>query len=429
MKQLVYIIIASSFLAAQVFAIDMGFFQLSIFRISLLLLTLLFAAYYLVSTNKLKVIANTENRFFLRFYFIWFLYAIISVAWVMDYQSWFRSVYFIGTGFLCVLLLPHFLKDKKTFLKIFSIMLIMIAIHNLIGWYELFTLDYKFVDLARFDRYNTWHRDFSARLPISMMGNPNDYALVMLFGVFIAYISFANTSSFIWKLFSSATLVSCIILCFKTTSRANILGLLIGLTLFLILYYSKKNLLKPFFLLMVVAFGIVVYPGVLENALELISSTLQFNFGAGSGSDVVRLNLIKNGLLFLFETLGFGTGAGNIEYWMANYSRYYVGSIENIHNWWAEILVGYGLFMFLYYLFIYTTLAYKLYFAYIKINDKFVRKTSLGLLCFMAAFVIASVSSSSNISREWLWMFWSVVIAFTGYVADYKRCFGNCALK
>ncbi len=421
MKKIMYLMIASSFLAAQVFTIDLGAFQLSIYRTSLILLVLLFFLNSLANPNKVKLIANKDTKNFVRFYFIWLIYAAFTIAWVVDYQSWFMSMYFIGNGFLAVLLLPHFVKERKTFIKVFSIMNVMIAMHNLIGWYELFTMDYKFADLDRFNPYNIWEWDFSARVPISMMGNPNDYALLMVFGVFIAYICFVNATSVKWRLFSVATTASCMVLCFLTDSRANILGLLIGIALFLILYYSKNNLMKPFLILLIIIFGVVFYPGLIENILGFISSKLQFNFGVASGSVVTRLNLIKNGLVFLYETAGFGTGAGNIEYWMSNYSKYHVGGITNIHNWWLEILVGYGVFIFVYYMVTYVKLFGKLYSAYNRTSDKFARSTSLGLLCFMAAFLIASISSSSNISKEWLWVFWGVAIAFVGHLGDYNK--------
>jgi hypothetical protein len=68
MKKLVYLMIASSFLAAQVFTIDLGVFQLSIYRISLTLLTLLFLFNYLLNTDKVKLIANKNNKFYVRFW-------------------------------------------------------------------------------------------------------------------------------------------------------------------------------------------------------------------------------------------------------------------------------------------------------------------------------------------------------------------------
>jgi teichuronic acid biosynthesis protein TuaE len=148
--------------------------------------------------------------------------------------------------------------------------------------------------------------------------------------------------------------------------------------------------------------------------LAVLSNELSFSLS--HGSEFIRLNLLRNGLRFFIETFGFGTGAGNIEYWMVHKAKFYVGGVELIHNWWAEILVGYGLFVFIGYVIVYIRMAIALYHSYLKSNDKFFMSTSLSLFCVMSAFSISAVSSSSNISAEWLWLFWGVVITYIGLV-------------
>ena len=64
----------------------------------------------------------------------------------------------------------------------------------------------------------------------------------------------------------------------------------------------------------------------------------------------------------------------------------------------------------------YVSMSLILYKSYLKSKDRSICNTSLSLLCFMAAFAVGSISSSSNISKEWLWLFWGVVIAYIGYV-------------
>ena len=59
--------------------------------------------------------------------------------------------------------------------------------------------------------------------------------------------------------------------------------------------------------------------------------------------------------------------------------------------------------------------------VYKKSENEFDKSIAYGVLLFMAAFIIASISSSSNISKEWLWVYWSTVIAFQGYALDNIR--------
>ena len=49
-------------------------------------------------------------------------------------------------------------------------------------------------------------------------------------------------------------------------------------------------------------------------------------------------------------------------------------------------------------------------------KDKVDRFMSLGIMCFMVGFVIGSMSSSSNIGSQWLWVFWGVAVAYQGIV-------------
>ena len=50
-----------------------------------------------------------------------------------------------------------------------------------------------------------------------------------------------------------------------------------------------------------------------------------------------------------------------------------------------------------------------------KINNNKMNKTlSISFISCMAAYVIGSISASSNISAEWLWVFWALAIAYQG---------------
>jgi len=76
------------------------------------------------------------------------------------------------------------------------------------------------------------------------------------------------------------------------------------------------------------------------------------------------MNLIRNGLVFLSSTFGFGVGAGNIEYWMEHNPVYNTSSITNMHNWWIEILVAYGVIIFILYIVFFAKLFMNFYRKY-----------------------------------------------------------------
>lgn len=414
MKKLLYLMVASSFLAAQVFTLNINIMQLSIYRATLFIISTYLLLEHLKNKKRINISFKSDQSIIIKFYFFWFMYSMFSLGWVKDYHSWLRAIFFIGSGFLCIWIMSSYVKSQKEFKLLFIIMLFMITFHNIIGWSELLTGVYKFIDISRIDLYNQFSYNPLVRVPVSMMGNPNDYATLMICGVFISYITFMNSKSKLVRLLSISSICSSIILIIKTTSRANILALIVGIIIFIYIRFFKKINIRTMLLIILLPTIILIYPLFLENIFQIISSKLQFSFDGGS--DYIRLNLIKNGLNFLIATLGFGTGAGNIEYWMETKSLYYVGNIKNIHNWWMEILVGYGIFVFIGYISVYYKILKKIYKSYFYSSDKFIKNTSLALFCYMVSFIISSISSSSNIPKEWLWMFWGVVVAYVGYI-------------
>ena len=414
MKILIYLMIASSFIAADLISINIKIMELSLFRISLIIITFYMILESFKTNTKISLKFKDNQDIIKKFYFIWLMYSLFSIGWVKDYYSWLRAVFFIGSGFFCITILSRYLKNEKDFMNVFRIIFIMVVLHNLIGWGELLTGNYKFADLTRFDRYNQFANNPSVRIPISMFGNPNDYATFLVIGVFVSYIVYSNSNNKIVKFSCILTIISTIFLLAKTNSRANILGLVLGLIVFILLKLFREINLKTLLIGLAIPMFLILNINRLINIIQLFTNKVKIDFT--TGSDLTRLNLIKNGLYFLKETIGFGTGAGNIEYWMENRRMFPVGSIRNMHNWWMEILVGYGLIIFIGYIFVYYKKFKVLYHSYKNTNNKFIKNTSIGLLSIMGSFVVSSISSSSLLPSQWLWVFWGVVIAYIGYI-------------
>lgn len=414
MTFLVYIMVASAFISADLISINIKIMELSLFKISVLIIFLLTVFNYLKRGRKLNLKPKNLQDIIIKFYLLWFFYAVISSIWVKDYYSWIRAVFFIGIGFISIWLLSVYMKKEKTIKHVFFVIYIMMVIHNILGWYELLTNNYLFADIIKLDKYRQFGYNSAARVPISMFGNINDYATALVIGIFVSYIVLSNSNKKILKVAGLCNIVSSIILLTRSHSRANMLGLIVGIFIFIFIKYFRRISIKS--LAVIVFIPILFGFAFSKKIIEVFFKELQFDFYSDKGSDFIRLNLIKNGLLFLKNTVGFGTGAGNIEYWMENYKIYDVAHIVNMHNWWVEILTGYGIIIFALYIWIYIKMFRFLYFTYIKSGNAFIKNTSLGLICIMASFVISPISSSSNIATAWLWVFWGIVTAFIGYV-------------
>lgn len=407
-KVIIYLTIMASFISAGFFSVNLGPYKLSVFR-TLVAFILLKMFCELVIQKIKKPILNKSVKFSLIFMMFWFVYAILSAIWVYDFAGWIKSVYFIGLGFVLILIMLNYLVLKEDIVIAFRHVSVMIAAHNILGWFEVITGRYFFLSPEKISEY------VRKGLPVTMFGNTNDYALFMFFSIFILVICWFNVKNQKEKYFYSILIPSSVILLILTGSRASILGMVIG-TITLIVSILDRKKIK--FLLFFIVFGMIILvfltPNVFEGIQNQILMQFNFNFSRQDSSDYVRMNLIRNGLYFLFETKGFGTGAGNIEYWMVNYGRYNTEGIINIHNWWLEILVGYGVITFTLYLLFYIRLIVD-FSRKIKADLSMLDKSlSFGITAMLVGFLVAAVGSSSNISSEWLWVVWSLIITYQG---------------
>lgn len=411
-KILVYISIITSMIgSASVFAIDLGIVQLSLFRISILLLFLYMFIRIIIKDKKIRVNNQKPNSYSIKFMLIWVIYAFFSLAWVKDYNAWMRALFFLSFGLIVFNIYSKYLKSEFDILLAFRLIFIIVLIHNFLGWYEIKTGTYLFLETEKIATYTR----ISA--PVTTFGNTNDYATFMLFSVWVSYICLINAKNIISKFIYIFLIISSVLLLISTSSRANLLGFILSMMLFIVLSMKRKKTRNISLALLGIVFLIVLLnPEVIKSLFISINENLSFNVSSQSGSDFVRINLIKNGLFFLIFTLGFGVGAGNIEYWISHKAIYNTGGILNIHNWWLEILVGYGVLIFIMYIVFYVKLFKSVYRKFKYSRSKVDMSISLGIMCFMIGYVIGSISSSSNISSEWLWVFWGIAVAYQGIV-------------
>jgi teichuronic acid biosynthesis protein TuaE len=407
-KMIVYFTIMASLITAGFFSIGVGPFKLSVFRMLVIMIFLMMGFDFLIIRLK-RLTYHKSIRFSMIFMLFWFFYALLSVIWVKDFNGWLRSVYFIFLGVLLMFIMISYLTKKEDIVLALKFISVMIVAHNILGWFEVFTGRYFFLSSERLAEY------IRKSLPVSMFGNTNDFALFLFFAIFILMICWANAENLKAKVFYAVTLFSSIILLVLTGSRASILGMILGLGVVLVSLLDRKKLtfLAKLSLLMLLIF-VFFSPNFIKDIQTQVISQLSFNFSRQDSSDYVRMNLIRNGLSFLMQTNGLGTGAGNIEYWMANFALYNTEGITNIHNWWFEILVGYGVLTFALYSAFYARLV-SFFSKKIRSSGGVIDKSlSIGITAMLIGFLVASVGSSTNISNEWLWVVWSIIIASQG---------------
>jgi teichuronic acid biosynthesis protein TuaE len=339
------------------------------------------------------------------FMWVWLLYAILSLAWVKDYASWSREFFFLGIGVFCVVAYSKVLTSKADVVSAFRAMSVMVVFNNILGWYELMTGNYIF-STVNGPAYALLKR------PAAMFHNTNDFATYLLISICILYVCAVQSKRQVSRMFYLVVLFSSGVLLVQTKSRGNIFGLLLMVATFICLsvrHRRRRKVLLHISAIVLATFLLLpnnISLSYLVNEIQLMAPNV-----AVVGSDLKRLNTIKNGFRFLGDTYGFGTGAGNIPHWMATHAVYPTYGITEMHNWWMEVFTGYGLLIGVLYLSFYYRLSKNLYQSYRRGKNREDTAISLGLLCGMVGFVIGSFSSSSTIGAAWLWMFWGVAIA------------------
>ena len=238
-----------------------------------------------------------------------------------------------------------------------------------------------------------------------MMGNPNDFSTGMFLGIVASlYLYYIKNNKNKDKFFYFFCVVAYIIAIALSDSKACLGGAVACVGFFL---YKKKNHNSK---ILTVALILIVL--LIPSVNTYIFSKVDLTYFRAKGESFSnRVNLIRNGFDFLIRTFGFGVGNGQIEYWMQNSARYETGEILNMHNWWMEILTGYGLVIFSGFIVFFVNL-YRCFSNRYEKN----KKTNYGrqMLVFAASlvgFILTLVSSSSNMTKEYVWLFWAILIA------------------
>jgi teichuronic acid biosynthesis protein TuaE len=332
------------------------------------------------------------------------------VVWAASSVEALKHIIFLFLSFSLIFFMVLNLrqsKDLELFVKLWLavfVVLIPIAIWETMTGNHLQTSGLNYTD----DGY-----EFYKFAPTGLFANQNDYATFLAFSMPILLSKFQYERKVVIRLFLMVLFVAGGIILLFTTSRANYAAIFVSTLVWLVAFTDIVQKFKFLF------GGLILLAIVLLNLNEQSWLYLQFVWedltvlGEGTqdaGLDV-RSNLIKSALYFTIATLGFGVGAGNIEYYLANYPIYETGSITNIHNWWLENLANYGFIVMLLYLAFFLSLLYALWKVRKQSPHIAIKSMAEAMICLLVAFPISSISSSSLIAFNPHWLIFGFMLA------------------
>lgn len=412
MKYFLMVLVASVFIGTEILAIPTPFAQLTIYRVFALSIPLLIG-YFMVQKNPhLEIKKNSYATFSVAVFIFWWLWSIVSFLWIKDLRLWLQAVFLLTLGISSILGLYFWVRDFKQWKKLLQIAWFMMTLLVGLGYYEIITNHYIFADLGKLDRYSTFVSDPMTRMPITHFENQNDFATMLLAYLSVSLILYYVTPNAVKKISYLISVFLGSYLIYRSGSRMILLCLILYMFCLVALQF-KWDLKRKYYGIALALFTIL---GILALAyvppVQDMVDTLIYT----GGSDIVtgdtgRVNLVRNGIIFLAATFGLGVGAGNIEAWMANYRFLPTQNIINMHHWWAEILVAYGVIVFILYTLAYILLIYRL-FQIRNYQTKRLKNVSNQLIAFLIVYSLASITSASNMLIEWHWVFFGLIIAY-----------------
>ncbi|WP_409291949.1 teichuronic acid biosynthesis protein TuaE [Peribacillus sp. SCS-37] len=400
----VYMLLAASFLNQSGPSLDLGFVTLFLYRIILGGSVLLFL-WHVVGDKMLPVYwENTRVKGTLLFLLFWLGYGMLSLLWAKDpaegIKYWFLLCF--GTAFIYLAAFTFTTLNRVitacAVWMAMSVLLMAIGVYNHAAAYQLPTSSLY------------GGPSYKLNYPTSVFFNQNDFAAFLTITFFFYMSGTKNVGNGFIKAGCCLLALLSIYLIDLTESRASLLGAAGGLAVYMMLVLPR--VLKKaavYFLTAVIAAGVLFILYQLPALHSDFQSGVLQTYGV-LPSNTARINLLKNTFMYFTGSLGFGVGAGNLPYYLEHEPIYYTGAVLQVHNWLAEILGSFGIFVFGGYILMYGSLMIILF----RMHGSETKKGRMlieACLPALAGFLVSSISPSSVMNLYFHWVFLGIVIA------------------
>jgi len=410
---MIYLMIASTFLNNAFFKINLGFFSLFPYRIVLVLVTCIIVYKFIMDQSHKYLWEQIKVKNILLFFIFWLAYAAISLLWSVSVIEGIKYLSLLVMGILFLFIVVFYLNKIDRLVGFHYIWMIMTVFLMAIGYWNHITENH----LPSSTLY--LGPEYKQHYPTAVFFNQNDFATYLSISVFF-FISFVknSTNGFV-KGISFTIIFALLYLLYATDSRAALLGVFVGIAFYIFILLPK--LLKQISiwgaLVGIVGVFVIFYDKIYNKFYELfLASQIHHNFAEPMSSNMGRANLLKNAFHFILDSFGMGIGAGNAEVYMSQRPIYDTDNIVNIHFWFAEIFVNFGILIFLGYILLY---GYFIWFLFKTYNRKMGSKNKLiieALLGSLVCFIVSSISPSSVSNLFFHWVLLSFVIATINYL-------------
>ncbi|MBA4603918.1 O-antigen ligase family protein [Thermoactinomyces mirandus] len=446
LERLFYIMIAFSLIGPTLGIQITDNFNLTFFRITFLLLSagivlqFVWGKEYSRLKKNLEMTAIYQVRWYAVFFLFWFAYGVLALAWAPSVAYGIRYLFLLGMMLSLAIAFPFFLRTTQSFWQMEKILLGVFSAIIYFAFIESVTFIHLPSSRAFGDKLNA--------TVTSVFTNQNDLATCITIA-----LPFLITAMFMLNLksrnnwFIYITGIFSIYALLATGSRSNtffalplaLLVLIAGVP-FVIRRekLTRKNIGKA----LIAALAAILIATSMstiflsEEARETIkvklASTFSFladlnkttwdveemdpeDFEGTQESATDRKFLILNGLNYLKDSNFMGIGPGNIEFLNKKLD---VVKAKNMHNWWVEILVNFGVIVFVLYMALYFWLLWRLWkLASLKYGASahlVIRWGAFATLSSLIGFFVGGMAPSSSVHFTPFWITYGIGLALVG---------------
>ncbi len=405
-----YLAFITGFLGVALFPIDLGPFTLFPFRIFLGLLWGLFAVRVL--TQGRLILPISRVKIYMAFLSVWTVYAVMSMAWVASIGDAIRHLIFLLMGVSMIFFAATYFREERDLQRLYWIWFGIFCGLILLGYWEHLSGQHLPVS-----GYYGETRVLLMFRPTGVFKNPNDYATFLVLSIPFALGTLRYARRRLARPIGLSLSFAAFYLIVVTGSRANLLAVLLEMAFVVLFLTNIRQKIKAALAVAGLAMMLFLPAGPIREFCSEVAGSLSSIAGEaelGTGSVAIRANLARSGLSFLYSTGGFGVGAGNAEYWMANFAPYETAGILNPHNWWLELLINYGILIFTGYIMFYIGLVRALWRIW-KQTAWGKRRICETLLLSLVGFSIASISPSSVMAFAPQWLLFAFALTYLNW--------------
>lgn len=337
------------------------------------------------------------------FFIAWLIYAFIQKTWIETSDS--TSLYFkvILFGVVAILFMGRLITSKKHLGDLYKWWGFGLLSTILVGLWEVTTNHHFSSSGAAGSYYNLQHA--------ATVGffNPNDYSFFLV--VSLPIIFYWIKKKALYRFIGIFMLISSFYITNQNGARFIEIIYVAAVVLFLIRLLRKRKILLTYLFVSVALIGVFNFNTIYES---LASSVLP---NSNDESVYIRKLLLENGWS-IFKTHPFGIGAGNITSYMAE-NGLGVNGITVVHNFWLEILIEFGIFVFLGFFIFYVSSLYRMYKAVKHMES--IRNLVRPLLWSSVIFIPACIESSSIFVFNITWFFFGTMICVVNVIKNENK--------